>query len=277
MPRFSISKQVTRQLQATERVISSASELADPIAAAIAEKIGPSQQPGETPIDWRQLQETCARVLNESAERLRQLDDAHAGLDVAGQLLRNRRDEAVAALREELRQVRFYLDKNLPKEDVKDLLPQRRNISNLDPANLVRLSHHLAGQLRAQLVGARIAVPASPSQPSAEVLAAELEAATQAVEATIAALEPELRRRAMAYDQKGREKDDALDRWRRMKDLLAGIYRVAGFDYLVDQLRVATSRKRGPMEPEAGMNVAGLLPAAPETAVPTADGIGFRI
>lgn len=274
MPRFSISKQVTRQLQAAERVISSASELAEPIAAAIAAKLGPAQQPGDPLIDWRQLQDVCARVLRDSADRLRRLDETHAGLDATGQLLRNRRDEAVVLLREELRRVRYYFDKTLPKEDVKDILPQRRIISSLDPANLVRLGKHLTGLLRAELVGARTLVAASPSQPSAELLAQGLEGAVAAVEATLEALEPELRKRSLAYDQKGREKEEALDAWRRTRDLLAGIYRVAGFDYLVEQLRVPSQRKKAT---EPGKEETPATPAVAEPpAAPPAD-IGFRV
>lgn len=241
MPRNSYSKEVTRQLQAAELVITSARKLAEPIAAAIDGKIGHHTQPGETPIDWRHLQVVCGRVLLESANRLRQVDEAHTDAEVAGRVLRSRRDAAVAQLRGELRRVRFYLDETLSKQDAKELFPQRRFITTIDPANLARLGKHLGALLRGNVGG--VPVASVSNLPSADALAESVETATRAVEEALEALAPELRRRSFAFDNKEKERKEALETWRRTRDLLTGVYRLAGFDYLADQLRERRRKK----------------------------------
>ncbi len=250
MPRHSISKQITRQLQEAERVISSARELAEPIAAAIEERLGRHLEDGETPLDWKLAQEACSRSLAASASRLQEVDERHAETEANGLLLRSRRDDTVAELRGELRRVRFYLDERLSKQEATDLFPQRRHITTLDPANLIRTARHLAGLLRGPVARAQPAAAAA-NLPEPHEVAESLDAATLKVEDALAKLEPELRRRSLAFDEKGQERKEALDSWRRTRDLLIGIYRVAGFDYLADDLRLKRRKKAAEEEAPA--------------------------
>lgn len=263
MATYTYSKQITRQLNAAERVASSASELAVPIAAALDAKVPDAGN--EPKIDWGRLQNVLGLLLTTNAERLRELDEQHAQKEVGSQLLREQRDKAADRLRQELRTARLLFDQKLTREGSRNIFPQRGDIARVSVANLVRLGRHIAAILRDQ-VPAR--APAEPGDSlNAATVALALDAATQALEAILQELEPKLRQEALSLAKRRQEGAEALAAWRGTREVLSGLYQLAGFDYLADQLR--ERRRKKAMETETGAGEGGApTEMPPKAAVP---------
>jgi hypothetical protein len=263
MATYTYSKEVTRQLKATRRVASSAVELAGPITEAIDQKVAPVIDPAEPGVDWSQIQRLFGRLLEHSAEKLRQVDDNHAQTEVDSHYLRQRRDELVAKLRQDLRRARFLLDQTMSKEDARRLFPQRGRIGNLDAGNLARLGSHLATLLRGNALRPKASL--EDDVINAEALVQAIEAATQELEALLAELEPKLRREAFSFDKRRQERKEAVRSFRSTRELLRGFYRLAGFDYLADELR-DRRRKKAEEEGDETMEGGEMPPARPIVA-----------
>lgn len=254
MATYTYSRQVSHQLEATTKAADSARQLAVPIAAEVAVKIAPILGQGETPPSWEQVQTLFGRLLENSAQRLRAVDESHALTEVDGHVLRQERDEAADKLRQELRRARFLLDETLSKEEAFLLFPQRQKITTLDPASLVRLGRHIAGLLRGTSLQAKVQLEGGEVL-NAQALLAAVEAATRGLETALAELGPKLRELSFTLDKRRQERKDALRTFRSTRELLRGFYRLAGFDYLADQLR---SRPRKKVEESEGEAPQGL-------------------
>lgn len=267
------SKQITRQLVQTSKVASSALEQADTIATAMEKALGSYAQDGEPPIAWAQLQKLVGRRLMSSSDTLRQADDRLSAAGTSGTQLRQQRRAAVSLLRQELRRVRFLFDETLPKLDSQELFPQRGRLSSLDPARLARLGRQIVELLQKESTQARLQAETG-NLPQVGALAGTVEAATLQLEGVLQDLEPELRNEERSFDQRQQGRQETLESWRRSREFLRGIYRVAGFDYLAEQLLVRRPKKAAENEapeqappPPASM----LQDAAPS------ESIGFRI
>ncbi len=242
MATYTYSRQVSHQLEATTKAAESARRLASPIAAEIAAKMAPILGEGETQPSWEQVQTFFGRLLEDSADGLREVDESHALAEVDGSVLRQQRDEVADKLRQELRRARFLLDETLPKEQAFTLFPQRRKITTLDPASLVRLGRHIAGLLRGTSLQAKVQLEGGEVLNAVALLAA-VEAATRNLEAVLAELGPKLREQGFSIDTRRQERKEALRTFRSTRELLRGFYRLAGFDYLADQLRDRRRKK----------------------------------
>lgn len=64
----------------------------------------------EPAIDWSQIQRLFGRLLQHSADKLREVENRHAQTEVDSLYLRQRHDDLVAKLRQDLRRARFLLD-----------------------------------------------------------------------------------------------------------------------------------------------------------------------
>lgn len=248
MPTYSFSKEITRQLGAATKVATSAVGVAAAIKEAIDRKVEPVLDAGGARVDWNEVQSIFGRLLVHSAANLRTVDERHAQSDVDSGFLRRQRNEAAKKLRQELRRARFLLDDTLSKEAANSFFPQRGIVSSIDPANLVRLGRHIAGllrgetgQLRSQLAGGELI--------NAAALIEALESATAGLEAALAELEPKLRQKALSFDQRRQERQEAVRTFRATREMLDGFYRLAGYDYLADQLR--DTRRKKPEAEEA--------------------------
>lgn len=260
MATYTYSRQVSHQLEATTKAADSARQLAAPIAAEIAIKMAPILGQDETPPSWDQVQTLFGRLLEASAARLREVDENHTLTEVDGQFLRQQRDQVADKLRQELRRARFLLDETLSKEDAITLFPQRQKITTLDPASLVRLGRHIARLLRSTSLQAKVQLEGGEVL-NAEALLAAVEAATQNLEAVLAELGPKLSELSHSVAKRRQERQEAIATFRSTRELLRGFYRLAGFDYLADQLR---DRRRKKSEEDGG--------EAPEAAEMTPEG-----
>lgn len=261
MATYTVSKLITRQLNAAERVTSSASELAEPIAAALDAKVPDAGS--EPKLDWGRLQNVLGLLLATSAERLREIDEQHAQKEVSSHLLREQRDKAADRLRQELRTARLLFDQKLTREGSRNIFPQRGDIARITVANLVRLGRHIAALLRDQEVQIRAASEPGDSLTAAAVAQA-IEGATQALETILKELAPKLRQEAHSYAKRRQERSDAFATWRGTRDVLSGLYQLAGFNYLADQLR--EPRRKKAMETETGAGEGGAPTEVPPKA-----------
>ncbi len=270
---MSPSKLITRQLVSTSKVASSALEQAATIATALEKALGPYALDGEPKIEWAQLQKLVGRRLNANSESLRQADDRLTAAGTSGTQLRQQRRAAALWSRQELRRVRFLLDETLPKVDAQQLFPLRGRLSSIEPPRLARLGRQVVVMLRMESTQARLQAETG-NLPQVAALAETVEAATAQLEAVLESLEPERRLEERSFDQRRQGRQETLESWRRSRDFLRGIYRVAGFDYLAEQL--IERRPKKAMENEETPEPA--LPAALLLREPaSADSIGFRI
>lgn len=266
------SKQITRQLVQTSKVASSALEQADTIAAAMEKALGSYAQDGEPPIAWAQLQLLVGRRLMANSDSLRQADDRLSAAGTSGTQLRQQRRAAASLLRQELRRVRFLFDETLPKLEAQELFPQRGRLSSLDPVRLSRLGRQTANLLRKETTQVRLQAETG-NLPQVTALAETVEAATLQLEAVLVSLEPELRAEERSFDQRQQDRQETVESWRRSREFLRGIYRVAGFDYLAEQLLVRRPKKAAETEaPEQAPPPALMLQDAAAS-----ESIGFRI
>ncbi len=248
MATYTYSKQVTRQLKEATKAARSALESASTITAVVDKKLAALLGDGGPQVDWDAFQKTAGLLLDASSESLRQVDEEHAQLEVNGQFLRQLRDEAADQLRVELRRARFLLDETLSKEDAKTLFPQRRNLSTIDPANLVRLGRHISALLRGDVAKVRTRTEGGELL-NAEALAQAIDTATAGLAQVFDDLEPKQRQEALSFAKRLLERKEVLRTYRSTKQMLSGLYRLAGYDYLAEQLR---DRRRRPGTEEEG-------------------------
>lgn len=232
---YTYSRQITRQLEANTKSAKSALELAEPIAAVIEQKLAPIVAETEPKVDWKQIQTLFGRLLSHSGERLRQVDESHAQTEVDGKFLLRQRNQAVAQLRVELRRTRFLLDQSLSKEDAKALFPQRGQIGKLGATDLVALGRHLVNLLRAEELASRARAGSPALNPEGTVQA--VEEATRQLEVALDLLGSKQQRQSFSLDQRRQERKEAMRTYRSTRELLRGFYRLAGYDYLAEQLQ----------------------------------------
>lgn len=270
MTTYTYSKQVTRVLVATTKAARSVREMAEPVAAAISDKLKPFVREGEAATDWALLQSHFERLLEATAEGLREIDVRHIEKELGSHLLRDQRDTAANLLRQELRTARLMLDRKLSKEDAYQFFPQRSSLTGTDAPNLVRLGQHIAALLRGDAVKQR--VRSAPGDPlDADTIAQAVEAATAQLEAVLVQLEPMLVQEARSAARRRQERAEALKTWRRTRDVLSSFYRMAGFDEQADRLQ--ERRRKAAEEEETGQGEnsgetgAGTTPPSTSTGV----------
>ena len=249
MPKYTYSKQVTRVLVATTKAAQSVREMAEPVAAVVREKLKPFVREGETATDWALLQAHFERLLEATAEGVRESDVQHFEKELGSHLLREERNAAANRLRQELRTARLMLDRKLGKGEASQLFPQRSSLTGTDAPNLVRLGQHIAALLRGEVVKQR--VRSEPGDPlDAETIAQAVDTATARLEAVLVQLEPMLAHEARSAARRRQERDEALKTWRRTRDVLSSFYRLAGFDEQADRLQ--ERRRKAAEEEETG-------------------------
>ena len=269
---MSPSKGVNRQLLGTIKVASSALEQAEPIAAVLEKELAPYGTEGEPKVEWGQLQKLLGRRLMASGDSHKTADDNLEAASFDGAQIRRQRKEAVEQLRRELRRVRFLLDETLPKEEAYELFPQRGRLGAIEPLRLARIGRRVAEVLRKSETQARVQNEAG-NLPQPAALAQTVDAAAEKLEQVLEAQAPRERQHEISFDRRKQERAEVIESWRRTRDLLRGIYRMAGFDYMAEQLRDRRRKKaeegEGEAEAMAGAKPTEAKPAAaPAAEVP---------
>lgn len=239
---MSPSKQITKQLVVTAEVANAARDQADAVAVVLQEELGAYAQEGEPAVEWAQLQKLLSRRLAAKGESLRMADNKLSSAGITNLQLRQQRRAAAAMLRKELRGVRFLLDETLPKEEASELFPLRGKLNALDPVRLGRLGHQMAEVLRREATQVQLQ-PVTGNLPQPGPLADSVEAAALQLEGVLEAIGPEKSARNLSFDERKQERLEALESWKRGRELLRGLYRVARFDYLAEQLRDRRRKK----------------------------------
>jgi hypothetical protein len=255
--KMSPGKLITQELEATAAVANAARDQALPIASALQRELGPYAEAGEPPVEWEQLQKLIGRRLAANGQSLKLADNRLSSAGLTNLQLRQQRRARQELLRQELRRVRFLFDETLPKLEARELFPLRGKLASLSPVRLGRLGHQMVEVLRRDATLVQVQADAG-NLPQAAALAESVEAATNQLEAVLEAIAPEKSNRNVSFDQRKKERQETLESWRRGRDLLRGLYRVAGFDYLADQLR--ESRRKKAEEEGEGMPMAAEVP-----------------
>lgn len=274
---MSPGKLITQQLAATAAVATAARDQAVPIAVALQKELGPYTEEGEPKVEWEQLQKLIGRRLAANGESLKRADNKLSSAGLTNLQLRQQRRAAQVLLRQELRRVRFLFDETLPKQDAAELFPLRGKLASLDPVRLGRLGHQMVEVLRRDATLVQVKADAG-NLPQAAALAESVQAATDQLEAVIDAIGPEKSNRNVSFDQRKQERQETLESWRRGRDLLRGLYRVARFDYLAEELRESRRKKAAEEGEGPGMPPAGEMPPPGTPPAPASPPVaGFRV
>lgn len=246
------SKVVTRQYDQIALMASAAQRSADAVAAGLNARLA-SQLQGAEPssIDWKSMLEKLGQFLLDNGNVL-------VGRDQEVQLtrrienqLRDRRDQTVKQLREELRGVRTLLDKVLGKERSLAVFPDRRFLNSLDARNLVRVAREMVALLQ----GSGVVWP-EPDKlkhlPNPVTLVVALTASAAELESTLEELRPETRGAEFALGTRRMDLDNSLDAMQRGADFLFGLFRFGGFDFAAERLRPRRKKAKGSAEEEEG-------------------------
>lgn len=266
MPSQSVKHQEARIRKVFSAAYARASLIADDLAAILQRFL----KPGDVMPNFRQLQELVGDWLDEISNKLTESDqDLARGRKnlVQGRLeLRSTGN----SLRKELAEVRRFLDESFGKEASRGLLPER-NPYRLDIGGLQMVGTQMVSLLRDEprFASARSKSKAEGSRPTATGLASAVESRLAELKQIQDSLEPGRREVETRLELKNRELSDAIDAQRRARDLLYGIYRAAGYDYMADSLGVKTRRKAKADEPPGGEPMPAPTPTPPGKAAET--------
>ena len=229
-----------RHLEAVD-LAASARRFKDKVQQGLTAFLTPRLQDGETMPDLTFFQELLGRALESSGSGVLELDGRQTGELVNAAALRARRDELVAALRKQMGDVRYLLERSLEVGVFKATLRQRR-LSKVKPLLLVTGARDLVKTLRDPQLAAQAA--GNPVFASAEAIIPTLEADANELEAVLAQLSPQ---KKASEDELGAKVADLrrmAENNRRCGELLYGLLRVAGEDFHADRLRPKARKKK---------------------------------
>ena len=229
-----------RQLEATD-LASSARRFKDQVQRGLTTFLAPQLREGETMPDLVFFQELIGRALEASGSTVIDLDGRQTGELRNAAVLRARRNELAAALRKQMSDVRYLLERSLEGGVVKASLRKRR-LSKVKPALLVLGARDLLGTLRDPQLAAQLAGNAVFA--SAEAIIASLEADTTELEALLAQLSPQKKATQDELGAKVKDLRRMAENNRRCGELLYGLLRVAGEDFHADRLRPKARKKK---------------------------------
>ncbi len=235
------SKLVARQWEEATEVASSVLKNSDQVAAALAERF--AADPVGPPVDWKAVLGGLARQLVGASRNLTEQDSDYQVQLLLEKQGRERRNQAAARLRKELRGARFLLDEAFGRTKASGYFPDRGDLTRIRPRDLVPAARAIAVVLR----GAEVEWPDLGDEthvPERERLAAGLEAGAAELERRLQALAPERSGSIFARGSKKSEYEATRKTLTTFATTLAGLYRIAGFDYAAQRLRRSRKRKK---------------------------------
>jgi hypothetical protein len=239
------SKVVTRHYDQIALMASAAQRSADAVSAGLNMRLAGQLQGAEPgTIDWKAILDNLGQFLLEIGNVLVERDlEVQLTRRIENQL-RDRRNQTVKKLKDELRSVRLLLDKVLGKERSLAVFPARKVLNSLDPRNLARVAREVVALLQ----GSGVAWP-DPEQlkhlPNPAALVVALEASAAELESTLEELRPEKRGAEFALGTRQMDLDNSIDAMQRGADLLFGLFRFGGFDFAAERLRPRRRRAKG--------------------------------
>jgi len=261
------SRTVTRQHDSIASMASAAKKNAAAVSQGLNTRLS-AQLEGVAPpgIDWEMILLKLGDYLLQNGNGLVERDEeVQLSLRVERQL-RDRRNEVVKQIRNQLRGVRFLLDQAFGTERASAIFPARKTLSHLDPRNLLRVAKDTV----ALLEGSSLAWPPMDQvghAPTPEQLLAALRQTVAVLETTLEELRPEKRGAQFALGSRQKDLQSSVDALQRGADCLFGLFRLGGFDFAAERLR--PRRRRGKAAGEEEARAAALaLPAAAAAAEP---------
>jgi hypothetical protein len=262
------SKTVTRQHDQIGLMASAARKNAVEVAEGISSRLAAQQAAAAAPIDWKSVLDQLSEFLLDHGNVLIGRDEE---LQLSRRLerqLRDRRNQVVKQVRNQLRGARFLLDQAFGKDRVLGAFPARKELSSMDPRNLLRV----AKEVVAQLEGSGVEWPpvevighaATPAQ-----LLSGLRQTVAVLEATLGELRPEKQGAQFALGTRQKDLETSVDALQRGADFLFGLFRFGGFDFAAERLRPRRRRTKANEEPSAPL-AAPAAGATPAAAVPEA-------
>ena len=244
------SKVVARQLEEATKIGSAAIKNADQVAERLAQHFAPRLRADQGQPDWKLVFDTLGRNLIEASDQLNQQESTYQTQLRLEKQLRERRDEAIDKVQNQLRGARYLLDQVFGKEKASILFPSRADLTRVVPRNLVPLAKAVVLLLR----GSGVTWPPLDSEghvPKPLELAVSLEAAVGELAGVLGELAPEKKGNVFLLGNRRAEFDATAKVISATALAVAGLFRVAGFDFAADRLRTKT-RRRPKSEEEQG-------------------------
>lgn len=230
-----------RQIEATE-IAASAREFRDQVQSALEALLATRLREGETFPDLRLFQELLGRLLESFSEQLSDIDVRYTGGRVNTAALRAQRNELSVRLRQQLRDVRYLIDRSIPSEAAKEALRDRR-LSRAPAERLVQGARNLINTLRdPQLAIDQLGEGGVFT--SVSTIAANLEAQTNELDEVLVRLTPQRKSSQSQQGSKTTEVKVVAATNQRCAEVLYGLLRLAGLDFHADRLRPKARRKR---------------------------------
>lgn len=247
---------VKAQMEATE-IAASAREFREQVHNALAARLASRLREGETFPDLNLFQELLGRLLDSFGDQMREIDVRDTGGRVNTAALRAQRDELSARLRQQLRDVRYLVDRSIPSGAAKEALRDRR-LSGAPAERLVQGARNLINTLRDPKL-ALDQLGEGGVFTSVSTIAANLEAQTNELDALLVRLTPERKSSQNQLGSKVTEVQAVVASNQHCAEILYGLLRLAGLDFHAERLRPKARRKRA-LDPEK---------APPPAAVPS--------
>ena len=247
---------IKSQREATE-IAASAREFGGQVHNALEALLGSRLREGETFPDLGLFQELLGRLLDSSGDQMREVDVRYTGGRVNTAALRAQRNELSARLRQQLRDVRYLVDRSIASEAAKEALRDRR-LSRASADRLVQGARNLINTLRDPKL-ALDQLGEGGVFTSVATIAANLEAQTNELDALLVRLTPERKSSQNQLGSKVTEVQAVVASNQHCAEILYGLLRLAGLDFHAERLRPKARRKRV-VDPEK---------APPPAAVPS--------
>lgn len=207
-----------------------------------AESLGALLKPylleGEEMPDVVLLQNLVGRLLKDHDRRSEVKRSEHLKDSISAITLRAQRDEAAKELREMLRQARYFLDQAVsPGEGRRNGIG--KGLSYMSPKQLFAAGTAVVAVLRSyanQGFG-------SPTLPSPEVLAAEVERRVVRLEEALTELRPKRISRQISREEERQQAETTEKLTRRAAGFLAGLYKLCDLDHFAKNVRPSFRRR----------------------------------
>lgn len=255
------SKQVARQIAEAFAIVSAVTKNADQVANSLGQHFAARLNADQPQADWKVVLDNLAQTLRKTSSQLELQDVEYQNQLAEERLLRDRRDQILEKLRNQLRGARFLLDQTFGKEKASEHFPLRSDVGRLVPRNLLPLARGMSRLLR----GSGIVWPSLDGEghvPKPLELAASIDATVSELEADLEALEPERQGSVFQRGNKERQYRDTALAVSSTAAALGGLFRVAGFEYAAKRLRGRPRKSTSGGEAEPPPALQPTLPSA---------------
>lgn len=267
------SKVVARQLEEATKIGSAAIKNADQVAERLGQHFAPRLRADQEQPDWKLVFETLGRNLIEASDQLGQQEATYQTQLRLEKQLRDQRDETIEKVRNQLRGARYLLDQVFGKEKASALFPLRADLARVIPRNLVPMARAMGLLLR----GSGVTWPALDGEghvPKPLELAVSLDGAVAELEVVLGQLTPEKKGNVFLLGNRRAELDATAKVVSATASALAGLFRVAGFEFAAQRLRTKTRRRprlgegQGEPDKDAAMRLERVDPSGLGLVVP---------